>query len=105
MLYRHKCKTCFYKEHLKRVYGNPEQAEKKRIRDRNWRKRNPDNVLAFRARQKDNQKRLTNQYREQLTDAYVVNRLGLSHIENVPNELIEVKRIHIKILRLLRAKK
>jgi len=105
LLYRKQCKKCHNKKHLKRVYGNKEQAAKKRERDNRWRKNNPTNVLQFRARQKENQKRLTDQYRDELTNTYVLNRLGFNSNTDIPEILIEVKRLHLQIIRLLEDKR
>ena len=101
ILRRKKCKACFYAENNARVHDDPEQAERKRLRDIQWREKNPDRVLEYRERQRENQKACTDRYREDLSDGYVRNRLGLDKETTVPDELIEATRLHIKLKRFL----
>ena len=101
ILYRGKCKDCFNAEHLDRVYGNPEQRDRKAVRDAKWRSGNPGKVKTYRAMQRQNIRRYHQDQREYLTDRYIINRLGFSVHDNVPTELIEAKRWQIKIQRLL----
>lgn len=100
-LRRKKCKTCFYAENNARVNNDPEQLERKRLRSLQWRKQNPERVQEYRERQRENQKACTDRYREELTDSYVRNRLGLDKETAVPDELIEATRLHIKLQRFL----
>jgi len=100
-LRRKKCKACFYAENNARLNNDPEQVEHKRLRDNQWRKDNPDKVAEYRERQRENQKACTDRYREELTDSYVRNRLGLDKETNVPDELIDATRLHIKLKRYL----
>jgi len=100
-LRRWTCKKCHNKAHLKRVYGGEDQREKKKIRDKEWRQANPEKAKSYRENQKDNQKKCTNKYRDRLTEAYIRNRLGIKPGYKVSKDLIECKRLQIKIIRLL----
>lgn len=98
---RKKCKKCHNKDHLKYIYGDDARRAKKKIYDDKWRKNNPNKVKAYRDKQKNNMKKYADFNREKLTDRYIRNRLGLSVNDEVSQELIESKRLQIKIQRLL----
>lgn len=95
------CKSCFNAATIKRIAEDPEQNARKKARDTAWRKRNPCKVKKYKERQEGNLRIFYAKQRDELTDRYVINRLGLRVNSDIPSELIEAKRLQIKIERLL----
>jgi ABC-type nitrate/sulfonate/bicarbonate transport system substrate-binding protein len=88
---REKCRE-YFKAWEKR---NPEKArEFRRLQKKAWAKRNPEKARQQRSR---NRKRDV----EKIADRYIRRLLGISGV-TIPPELIEVKRLQLKIMRLCR---
>lgn len=88
----------FYASNKEKVYGyvaawRDKNPEKYKAIEKRSRVKTRDSVLARAAR-----------YKERLADAYVSSLLGLK-LSQAPKELIELKRIHLKIERQLRKTK
>lgn len=102
LYYRGTCKQCRSKAHVQYIKNNPEQKEKKRLYDNQWRKDNPEKVKQFKEKQKTNNDNYYKQQRDDLTDRYIINRLGLKVSDDIPYALIEAKRLQIQIQRHLK---
>jgi len=59
-------------------------------------------VKTSRQGQKDNIKKSGEKRRDNLTDIYIRNRLGLKESDNVDPDLIEAKRTQVRLKRLLK---
>lgn len=103
-LRRKGCKACRSKIHSNYMKLANGQAEKKKKRDSEWRKENPAKTTLYRVRQKKNMKRFTDARRENLTDEYILGILKIKVKEKCHPDLIEAKRLQIKIQRLLEEK-
>jgi len=99
--FRGKCKVCTNKAGVKRIFTDPLQKERKSKYDRQWRKDNPDKVIAFKEKQTNNLRIAYEKRRNKLTDGYILACMCLKKSDNVPAELVEAKRLQIKISRLI----
>lgn len=100
-IHRGQCRDCMSKKQVERIKSNPEQAKRKRERDNRWRNANPERVSGYKARQRENMRQYNRRRVDLLDDAYIRNRLGLKVTDEVPQELIESKRLQIETQRLL----
>lgn len=100
-IYRGACKRCMNKAQVQRIKNDPVQAQRKRDRDNAWRRANPGKVEQYKQRQRENMRKFTERRVSGLDDAYIKNRLGLKVADDVPQELIESKRLQIQTQRLL----
>lgn len=80
---------------------NPEVCKRNSAK---WKADNPEKQAGVVLRSKPRKNLRTRANRANLTDGYIADLLGLS-VNDAPPELIEAKRIHLKIHRLLRSMK
>lgn len=93
-------------QHRARYWKNP---EKRRADSKKWRKENPEKVLQSRIDHYDSEKQKARRKHnvENLTDVYIRETLvkrGSRQID-IPQELIELKRIHLKLQRAIKSEK
>ena len=78
--------------------------EKKRAYALEWKRNNPEKVRAsqrkFRQNHLEEEKERHKQIRISLSDGYIKDKLGFSKSDDVPQELIEVKRLQLQIRRM-----
>lgn len=122
------CKKCEIKRKLKYLKENPkkqaliskkwrkENPEKAALAIKKWRKENPEKVKAINnlSSKKWNEKHpeavrlFTRKYRNDLRDGYVktlIQNESLLDRRQIPSELIEIKKMQIKVKRLIKSKK
>ena len=83
------CKKCHNRQLVLLRQNDSDQAARQKNRRRAFRSRNPEK-----------EKRWNDKYREELTDGVVSNSMGLRKHE-APPQLIECKRVLIKLKRLI----
>lgn len=97
--YQEKGKTWYQENKLKQRLYNQNwrklNIEKKRAANKIWRDMNPDKVKV--SQSKSDKKRCEN-----LIDSHIAHVCFRMHTADVPKELIELKRIHIKLNRELK---
>jgi hypothetical protein len=103
--YRHGCRVCINEMHRnisKQYYKN--NKEKENARYKKWRKNNIELARAlskkWQQENKQKQKAYDKKRIQNLTDSIICNRLGVK-IGEVPQEIIETKRLIIKLKRKL----
>ena len=99
------------KESSKKYYEN--NSEKLKESSKKYRENNPEKVKEKAKKWKENNhekvKKYTNKISNEMGDSYIKNKLctitkNSLHVGDLPNELIEVKRLQIQLFRLIKNK-
>jgi len=102
---RSQCKECDAKKQRQRRIDNPEKANQI---EANYRARNPEKRKELNIRQAKIKIENNKRYRDNLSESYVRELLSKHHNippKEIPEELIKIKRLLIKIERKVKSKK